>query len=286
LNHASFCGLIFDMKNNRIITNPTKVILKTPWCSRKYVQSGKKVQLDLLKSRALSLLWTYPGCPVIQNYAKYLLRMTSDVKATFRENVIGSFNYIQLTDINSKSFENQLYATPYTDIELTTRQLMCDVFGYTIPEQLALEKIFDEKNDLDPFYNEILLSKVDDCDKHCFEKYTIKAPAFIPFKQFKYYETNIFTPCPTNVLKLIAIGCAATMEIQPYENLTNSASSMLSTLPLDDEKIILDIADANRTYFTISNQKTLLLVHALYKQEKANYKARASWKTTTQTGGY
>lgn len=181
-NEASFCGLIFDMINNVNIADPVKIILKTPWVKRQYIQAKHAVDMGLLKARALSMLWTYPGAPIIQNYAKYLLRMTYNYQANFGE--FDRYRFEEYGDLSImiddnmkekkykyKTFLKQLFDTPYKNIKEETRFLMADVFKIPIDMQLRLERFFDNLNDLEPFTNEDIDYLSTDVQKDFYERH-------------------------------------------------------------------------------------------------------------------
>lgn len=150
---ASFCGLIFDTKSLVNICNPVKVLIKTPWVMRKYIGTSDKMHMALLKSKALSNLWQYPGCPIVQAYAKYLLRMTYKFKAKdlYLETLYKVNETGFLVDNYNDTFENQLNTTPYKPVEQSTRDLMFNVFHISPSQQLEIEEYFENKNDLNHY---------------------------------------------------------------------------------------------------------------------------------------
>jgi len=183
---SSFCGLIFDPANDTNISDPIKIILKTPWLGRSYIDCSDLISKQLLKARALSMLWTYPGAPIIQSYAKYLLRQTYFYTANFRDfdrrvfadNDSNMIELVNLKDMKEKfnidrvSFNLQLHKTPYRDILMSTRYLMAKVFGISPDEQIYLEKFFDSKDDLLPYFDGVLYRFVKPDQIDFYERFT------------------------------------------------------------------------------------------------------------------
>lgn len=168
INTASFCGLIFDEYSEVVIANPIKYILKTPWINRRWLNSNFNTMLGLYKSRSLSLLWQFPGCPVINEYAKYLYRMTNHVRLT--TSMAREFKWNnEIFAIVSEAVidETKLFdKMPKKDITFGTRMIMEQTFGITIEHQLYLEDLFRNKNDLHPIYDEIILSYTTSVQQH------------------------------------------------------------------------------------------------------------------------
>lgn len=160
INTASFCGLIFDEDSEVVIADPIKYILKTPWINRRWLNSSMETKLALYKSRALSLLWQFPGCPIINSYAKYLYRMTVNYK--IRPSILNEYKWNQemLSVMKLAVYDEQtLYSKmPKKEVTFGTRMIMEQVFDIPIGDQLYMEKFFDDKNDLDPIFDEVICS--------------------------------------------------------------------------------------------------------------------------------
>lgn len=145
-NTASFCGIIFDFDSLTNIIDPIKTILKSPWASYKYAFAGNKTLKSLLRAKALSLAHQNPGCPIVDAYSKYLLRMTSDVNPNFND--INPYELAQLGDLKN---------IPYKEVQMSSRTLMFEKFNIPIEHQLYIENLFNNKNDLLPFDDSIIL---------------------------------------------------------------------------------------------------------------------------------
>ena len=138
INTASFCGLIFDPVEKKVITEPFKVLCETPWLGNSYLFSSREKLKGLLKSKALSICWQYPGCPIVYKYGLRLLTLLSDV-----EFVKPRYSYWE-----SLRFENAMrhlseYGFPLEEPGLSTRYLMEAKFGVSVENQLRIEADID-----------------------------------------------------------------------------------------------------------------------------------------------
>jgi hypothetical protein len=133
-NQASFCGQVYDTQDFIVVADPIKVIMKSGWCSAQYRNSSIKTRRGLLKSKALSILHQYSGCPVLQSFGRYLLRVTSD----FHLKIDQSWNNYQRVNFN---IEHKILP-----ISNSVRHLLEYSFKLKIDEQLILENYFDNLN--------------------------------------------------------------------------------------------------------------------------------------------
>jgi hypothetical protein len=133
-NEASFCGQIFDLDTLTVIADPIKYIMNIGWVSVRYANAKDKVLRGLLRSRALSLLYQYPGCPIIQNMALAYIRLTEGVKPVY-EKLDEYHQQIQREALKAK--------LPIREIKPSTRELMEKVFKVRYFDQLIIERYFD-----------------------------------------------------------------------------------------------------------------------------------------------
>jgi len=157
-NLASFCGQIFDNESSTVITDPTKIMLNCSWGNAKYVGASNKTHLRLLRSKALSMIHQYPGCPIVQEFALYLLRVTHGLKRKIDNTE--SF-YMQ------KALEKQSATNlPTREVSFSSRELMEEVFSYSIDEQLCLENYFRNKHSVGSLAHPVIY---DHCTPNHFE---------------------------------------------------------------------------------------------------------------------
>lgn len=144
LSEASFCGMIFDPKDELIITDPLKVLCNYGWTSSQYAGSSNKTKKALLRAKALSMAYQYPRCPIIQALSRYLLRMTAGYNiASVLEKMRMNHYERERAEIILKTNERQLRSNVEGEIPLATRQLFERVYGITIVVQETVEEYFD-----------------------------------------------------------------------------------------------------------------------------------------------
>lgn len=134
ISEGSFCGLVYDPVELVNIREPLESICTTPWITRKYAACQKPKYFSLLKSKALSLMFEYPGCPIVYNYGKKLFDLLSDYKIEFE--VSDSWSKTEQRRILNKYISNNI---PYKETGLRTRLLMEKVFKIPISCQLRIE---------------------------------------------------------------------------------------------------------------------------------------------------
>lgn len=144
LSTASFCGLIFDPEEQINITDPVWAISEFGWVGRRYIKSKSSKLKQLLRSKALSFAYQYPGCPVISSLAKYGLRVTEGFRALFSQDQ--SQFHRERMEMEMEKWDGK--GIPDIEPGINTRLLMEKQYGISIETQLAWEKYFDELEDL------------------------------------------------------------------------------------------------------------------------------------------
>lgn len=149
LSEASFCGMVFDQDEMINIRDPIKVLVEMPYVPRRYAYSGEKVHFSLLKSKALSLLWEYPGCPILAKFGTKIIQLLSDFK-------------IDVKYVDDK-FQQELLIgylknpPPFRETGIKTRLLMEKVYGINVSSQIKIEEDISNMT-LHSFHSPTLLS--------------------------------------------------------------------------------------------------------------------------------
>jgi hypothetical protein len=152
INTASFCGIIFDTEDKCNVTDPRKVLATFAWTTKQYACASDKKMKLLLRCKALSLAYQYPGCPIISSLAQYGLRVTRsyDIRGFIRENrSFGHWEREKLLDA-LRDEKNILIVPP----RFGTRMLVEEKFGISVESQIRLEKYLDTKLDMLPIKSE------------------------------------------------------------------------------------------------------------------------------------
>jgi len=144
---ASFCGIIFHPDECINVTDPAKVLCSFGWTTNRYAKCRPRRKLELLRCKALSYAWQYPGCPIIQSLAHYGLRMTKNLRndemKTFVEKKLVADVYQRRHLIMVVNDEVQ-----FKPVGIKTRMLVASKYGISVEMQILIEKYLDEKSDL------------------------------------------------------------------------------------------------------------------------------------------
>jgi hypothetical protein len=161
ISHASFCGLVFDVDMLDIVTNIVPAVLDFGWTTRDYVDAAPFKLLTLLRSKSLSMLHTFPGCPVLHALACMGLRLTRSVQFTeerlnrfFRNSSIDSHHRRKFDEIlqydTTKIGQAMLYKMIQRPINIQTRLLVEKLYKITVEQQIVMESYLNSINQLAP----------------------------------------------------------------------------------------------------------------------------------------
>lgn len=181
-SEASFCGLVFDSNELINVTDVIDTVVGFGWTYGCYARCSTKRNLMLLRCKALSLAHQYPGCPVIQELAKYGLRVTTGVRNYIR-------SWVKKSGPRGMSMweREQLLAAMRDERKLkfptpgpATRLLVERLYGVSVEEQVSLESYFGKLSTLTAFRHHALLNHTRPAwrkywDEYVFESHT-KSP--------------------------------------------------------------------------------------------------------------
>lgn len=161
LNTASFCGNVFHLDDLINIKDPVEVLLSFGWTTGRY-KAAKDAKLKaLLRSKSLSLLYEYSGCPILQSLALYGLRVTEGYRAR-----VGMVNEYQREKLASQMKHMKEFGLPVRETPLATRQLMEDLYSVPVSMQLHIENYLDSLTELQPLDMRVLDNLFNDDQKH------------------------------------------------------------------------------------------------------------------------
>lgn len=169
LSEASFCGLVFDEEEKIIISDPMYYLCTVPWISPRYTFASRKTKLELLKSKVLSMLWQFPGCPILDAYAKRMMYLLEGIK----ERVDTSLSYYDRKRYFKLMSMLEKNGVPMKEPGLRTRALMEKLFNIPVESQLKIESDI-AKMTLESFVSEAALEYCPRSWKTNFEKYCFK----------------------------------------------------------------------------------------------------------------
>jgi hypothetical protein len=133
---ASFCGNVFDDEDRVNVTDPLQYLAAFSWSNRRYVHSSVRTRRTLLRAKALSAAYQYPGCPVIQAHAHRILELTSGYDTRRVRNNMSLWEMEQFDQ--AMKFK---YSELYKPIGANTRQLVYEVYGIDVQTQLDIENV-------------------------------------------------------------------------------------------------------------------------------------------------
>jgi len=173
LTKASFCGLIFDPTDLVNIADPIKILAQTGFSTQQYVFSKSSVLRGLLKAKAFSLAYQYPGCPIIAAFSRYLLRVLVDDYVYFRK---GNTDYTDLLQKEAYTFWLSHGETLTVETGMNTRILMEQEFGISVIDQIELENWFDSLDRIRLMDHGVILARVPEIWQDYGRRYIAVAP--------------------------------------------------------------------------------------------------------------
>jgi hypothetical protein len=173
ISSASFCGIIFSADDRVNITDPIDALLEFGWTTNRYAASNSKKLKLLLRCKALSLAFQYPGCPIVSALAEYGLRMTRSfqVSGFIREN-----RGISMWEREQLLAADQWFRTygraPIRPVGADSRELMHAKYGIDPVDQLAIEQYLGGLTELQPLQADCINRHIRSASFDYFEKYS------------------------------------------------------------------------------------------------------------------
>lgn len=84
---ASFCGIVCDPEDDRIVTDPKKVLRSFFSVPRKYMSSGDGVKMGLFRAKALSGKCNFNHAPIVGELYHHVCKKTQHVKGDTSETI-------------------------------------------------------------------------------------------------------------------------------------------------------------------------------------------------------
>lgn len=187
INHASFCGMVFDLEDRTNVTDPISELVNFGWTSARYARSKRHVHLSLIRAKALSLAYQYPACPILTAYANKMCELTAgiDIVNWIEKQGGHAFNLYEMEIIRATQqymTKNQLNRAP----GIKTRLLVEDLYGISVSDQIKIEKEIGEITEIRPFVSSTVLLYAPKIWSDHYERYTVltsdKQPDFLGFK--------------------------------------------------------------------------------------------------------
>jgi len=151
LNHASFCGMIFDLDERTNVTDPISELVSFGWTTGRYAKSKPGVHKCLIRAKALSLAYQYPACPILTTLAYKMAELTAGYDSMAFVESQGSAAYclyeIEMIRKSHDYFDkNNLKREPGPK----TRLLVQEMYGLLVEDQIAIENYISNLTRLEP----------------------------------------------------------------------------------------------------------------------------------------
>jgi hypothetical protein len=186
ISEGSFCGLVYDPEELFNIRDPREPLCTTSWVPKKYTFSNRDTYYSLLRSKALSLIYEYPGCPIIYKYGRKIFDMLSKYEIRLRYE--DSYKQEHLLAAYERYITDSL---PKGEPGPRTRLLMEKMFNISVAQQLRIESEIDLMTE-DNFNLPTVLEIMPDCWINNFDNYvnhskfqdygSLTHPEMIPYK--------------------------------------------------------------------------------------------------------
>jgi len=135
INEASFCGNVFDTTDKVVLTDPMAVLAGFGWTNKKYVQANRNTRLQLLRSKALSLVHQYNGVPMLSTFGRRVEFLTRG--QTVSKRIIAN------QDMYHRNRLREQCSSPLPVERIpssSTRLLVEKLYGVTVAQQLTFER--------------------------------------------------------------------------------------------------------------------------------------------------
>lgn len=174
ISEASFCGLIFDEEVGDNVCDPVEALMSFGYTTRQYITANKRKKESLLRVKSLSMLYQYPGCPILASLGRYGLRVTNHINdnqlmATYRKMKLNNYERQEL-DLIWKEYKGKTEIF-HRSIDSRTRVLVSNRYRIPIETQHKIEQYLDNLNVLEPLVIPEFMELVSKDCIHYYETY-------------------------------------------------------------------------------------------------------------------
>jgi len=159
ISTASFCGIVFDPIDRINVTDPAKVLASFGWTQRTHNRCRQFKLTALLRCKALSYAYQYPGCPIIQELAAYGLRVTTGVTNSMALKLSSQKGHdtYQMGQLKAAINRGNI---PWKETGWATRILVEKLYGFTVEQQLHIEAYLRTLAHIQPLDDQVLVAKL------------------------------------------------------------------------------------------------------------------------------
>jgi len=142
-----FCGVTYDPNDGVNVTDPLEELASFGWSLGQSVYSSPERQKELLIAKAYSLLYQYPGCPIVCEQAKMIFRILGKELNWSKFMQLPYFNNWQRNQL-ANARDAKLEALLEQEPTFLTRSLVERRFKVSIKQQLDIEHYLKSRKDL------------------------------------------------------------------------------------------------------------------------------------------
>lgn len=134
---AGFCGLYYD-ENGNVIRDAVPTIAKFGWTSAIYDGASENLRRRLIRSKALSLAYENPSCPVLWKFAQKFLALTEGCSL----GKIASGHHLNQYDRQRLKWALE-FGPSIKEPDVAGRMYYERIFGMSVADQLLIERDID-----------------------------------------------------------------------------------------------------------------------------------------------
>lgn len=168
---GSFCGMIFHEEVYDNVSDPVEALMSFGYTTMQYCEASDLKLNALLRAKSFSLLYQYPGCPILRELALYGLRMTTHIDDRYMIKVITS---TFMNSYDKELFEESMMARHNLVfdkvIDVRTRDLVERKFKITKEEQVEIELYLSKLEVIQPLEIQSFLGR---CHADCVDYYSV-----------------------------------------------------------------------------------------------------------------
>lgn len=178
LSEMSFCGLVFDVDDLHNVTDPREVLAGFGWATSQYAQARDSKKRGLLRCKALSLAYQYPGCPILSALSRYGLRVTRG------QNIDTLVDRWQNLWEREQLLEAVSHPVLQVEVGMRTRLLVQKLYNIPIEHQTMLENWLDGLTELQPLDHPLLELHMKPVWQHYYREYCLPCKTSQPIRHW------------------------------------------------------------------------------------------------------
>lgn len=138
---ASFCGIKTDVSTMQNMTDPRRVYAELGIYDSWWSDASDKILLEMLRCKGLSILASFPACPLVTELGLYAVRVTAHIPDEQALRHMDSYKRERIGPLWSRAIDSSA-------ISQVSRATFAAYYGIDIASQLSFEAAIRSCNDL------------------------------------------------------------------------------------------------------------------------------------------